>query len=208
MTEQISIFIAWIVLPFLGGLALSAFIGSKVLRGLRKNSSPGYWVTWCCTSLHLGRGLELGSTADKARRGNVRIRRDLDVDRSGRHASYGIGRRAVDRPDRSAPYECFERIPPYSTDEYLGIGIGSICRCSGAIRVVGASLIAFAVERKIAECLVVAMTDSTEFEMPFPCYLPMSNGAPQLIEINGNLCLTLFTNKKNVERFCRASIAS
>lgn len=44
--------------------------------------------------------------------------------------------------------------------------------------------------------------DSTEFTMTFPAYIPMTGKeAPELIEIDGHVCVCLFTNKKTLDRF-------
>ncbi len=47
---------------------------------------------------------------------------------------------------------------------------------------------------------------SEGFTMPYPCFLLASDsGTPQLIEVDGHVCLCLFTSRRNVEAFYRGN---
>ncbi len=43
--------------------------------------------------------------------------------------------------------------------------------------------------------------DSPDFTMRYPAYVPQTPaGTPEIVEIDGNVCLCVFTNRKKVER--------
>ena len=46
------------------------------------------------------------------------------------------------------------------------------------------------------------MPDKAEFTMSYPAYIPKTpEGNPELVEIDGNVCVCLYTNRKALERF-------